>query len=55
MQPRVVRIVSIIRLLSVDDKGSHLVRHLVEIGTGEGKSLILAAAYTMDEYCYQTQ
>ena len=42
MQPRVAQIVFIIRLLSIDDKGTDLVRNLVEIGTGEGKSLTLA-------------
>ena len=57
MQPRVAQIVSIIRLLSIDDKGTHLVRNLVEIGTGEGKSLTLAVASCImallgfDVYC----
>ena len=43
-QPRTAQIVSIIRLLSIDDIGSNMVRNLVQIGTGEGKSLTLAVA-----------
>ena len=31
-------------MLSINDSGSDLIRNLVEIGTGEGKSLTLAVA-----------
>ena len=41
-QPRIAQVVSILRLLSIDDKGTKLQRNLIEIGTGEGKSLTLA-------------
>ena len=45
MQPRAAQVVSIFRLLSIDNKDDdQFVRHLVEIGTGEGKSLTLAVA-----------
>ena len=44
-QPRVAQVVSIIRLLSLDeDIHSKFVRNFIEIGTGEGKSLTLAVA-----------
>ena len=42
MQPKVAQIVSILRILSIDVSGNELKRHLVEIGTGEGKSLTFA-------------
>ena len=41
-QPKAAQKVSVLRLLSVDNKKSKLARHLVQIGTGEGKSLTLA-------------
>ena len=41
-QPRVAQVVSILRLLSIDDKGTKLQRNFIEIGTGEGESLTLA-------------
>ena len=44
LQPRAAQIVSILRLLSIDDKRNEIVRHLLQIGTGEGKSLTLAVA-----------
>ena len=36
-QPKAAQVVSILRLLSIDDTGSELVRNLIQIGTGEGK------------------
>ena len=57
MQPRVAQIVSIIRLLSIDDKASYFITNLVEIGADEGKSLTLAfascimALLGIDVYC----
>ena len=35
-QPQPAQVLSILRLLSIDDKGSQLVRSLVQIGAGEG-------------------
>ena len=41
-KPRVAQVISIFRLLSIDDESGTFVRNLIEIGTGEGKSLTLA-------------
>ena len=39
---RIPQFVAVIRLLSMDDKQKQFIPNLVQIGTGEGKSLILA-------------
>ena len=44
LKPRAAQVISIIRMLCMDDKESTLIGNLVEIGTGEGKSLTLAVA-----------
>ena len=41
-QPRDAQIVPILRLLSIDDKGTKFQRNLIGIGVGGGKSLTLA-------------
>ncbi|CAF3338635.1 unnamed protein product, partial [Rotaria sp. Silwood2] len=42
VQPHAAQVVSVFRLLGIGDKNEELVNHLVQIGTGEGKSIVLA-------------
>ena len=61
-QPRAAQIVSIIRLLNIDNVESKLASNLIEIGTGEGKSFTLAitacilalVGYNVNCVCYST-
>ena len=43
LRPRIPQVVSMMRLLSLGNKETAFVKNLVQIGTGEGKSLVLAA------------
>lgn len=57
LRPHATQVLSIFRLLGVDSPSLHLEHHLVQIGTGEGKSVTLAiiamvlALYGMDVIC----
>ncbi|CAM2727660.1 unnamed protein product [Rotaria socialis] len=42
IQPHAAQVISIFRLLGIGDKNEALTNHLVQIGTGEGKSIVLA-------------
>ncbi|ETO32257.1 hypothetical protein RFI_04860, partial [Reticulomyxa filosa] len=42
LQPHPAQVISIFRVLGIDESKSGLVNNLVQIGTGEGKSVILA-------------
>jgi hypothetical protein len=44
LKPRAAQVVSIFRMLGLDERGAVLKNHLIEIGTGEGKSIVLAVA-----------
>ncbi|CAF4273892.1 unnamed protein product [Rotaria magnacalcarata] len=42
IQPHAAQVISIFRLLGIGDHNEKLMNHLVQIGTGEGKSIVLA-------------
>lgn len=42
IQPHAAQVISIFRLLGIADQPEELMNHLVQIGTGEGKSIVLA-------------
>ena len=42
VQPHAAQVVSVFRLLGIGDRNEELANHLVQIGTGEGKSIVLA-------------
>jgi hypothetical protein len=44
LKPRAAQVVSIFRMLGLAEHGAVLKNHLIEIGTGEGKSIVLAVA-----------
>lgn len=46
LQPHAAQVISIFRMLGIDDPASYLKNNLVQIGTGEGKSVTLAATAT---------
>jgi hypothetical protein len=47
LQPHAAQVISIFRMLAVDDTASTLKNNLVQIGTGEGKSVTLAATASL--------
>ena len=47
IQPHAAQVVSIFRMLGIGDKNEQLVNNLVQIGTGEGKSITLGATATI--------
>ena len=46
-QPHAAQVISIFRMLSCGDSKEPIMNNLVQIGTGEGKSLTLAMTYTV--------
>ncbi|ETN97116.1 hypothetical protein RFI_40415, partial [Reticulomyxa filosa] len=52
LQPHAAQVISIFRMLGVDEKKSGPINNLVQIGTGEGKSVTLAIASSVLAFEY---